>query len=117
MELTSGSVSKPIHICAYFALVSPEPPNFERRTRHTWGVPPNDRLLPWPAVIVLEETPTDAMLFRYSADGAFGGDTWHEDAEAARQQASFEYNGLLGEWTLIPDGEDAATYALRQVDT
>jgi hypothetical protein len=69
---------------AYYATVQSEPSGYKRRTRHAWWLPPNDRLMPWPSVIVIEESPTDAIMFRYAADGSFGGDTWHEDIAAAK---------------------------------
>jgi hypothetical protein len=69
--------------------------------------------MPWPAVIVIEESPKDAMLLRYGPDGTFAGDTWHESTADAKEQAKFEYDGLLCDWRPIPDGEDLTEYALR----
>jgi hypothetical protein len=31
------------------------------------------------------------LLVRYRDDGAFGGDTWHQDLDLALEQAAFEY--------------------------
>jgi hypothetical protein len=31
------------------------------------------------------------MMFRYTSDGAFCGDTWHESLEGAFHQAEYEY--------------------------
>lgn len=102
---------------ARYATVRPEPPGYERRTRHTWGLPPDDRLMPWPAVLIIEQSATDAMLYRYAADGTFAGDTWHESTPDAEAQAEFEYGELLSDWLAIPDGEDITAYALSRVGT
>jgi hypothetical protein len=98
----------------YCAVVQPEPAGYERRTRHTWGVPPEDRLMPWPVALVIEESAADAMLFRYAPDGTFAGDTWHETVEDAKDQAAFEYDALVSGWERIPEGEDATSYALAR---
>lgn len=90
-------------------------PVAERRTVHTIGRPSEPgALLPLPAVLVLEVTPgAGAMLFRYTAAGEFGGDTWHETPEDARDQAAWEYEGALGPWVAVPDGADAFEFGRR----
>jgi len=89
-------------------------------TRHTMrrGTGPEE-LLPQPDVLVLELTSdAGAMLFRYTASGDFGGDTWHAQREDAEQQARFEYGERLGDWRPVPaDQSDAADYAVRQVSS
>ena len=41
------------------------------------------------------------FLFRYTRAGDFCGDTWHLDAEEAREQAAYQYPDRLGEWVDI----------------
>jgi hypothetical protein len=43
------------------------------------------------------------MLYRYTATGAFAGDTWHQSLNDATAQAQFEYGEALGAWRQIPD--------------
>ncbi len=59
--------------------------------------------MPWPSIVVVEADQTGAMAFRFARDGTFGGDTWHESAEAARRQVEWEYQGVLGEWLALPN--------------
>jgi hypothetical protein len=56
-----------------------------------------------------------AMLYRYTADGVFGGDTWHESVKDALDQATFEYGAAIVGWHEIPPTvADATEYALTQ---
>jgi hypothetical protein len=58
----------------------------------------------WPRVLILAAFSDHAMLFRYTADAAFVGDTWAETADGAKAQADFEYGqSLEGQWLPIPD--------------
>jgi hypothetical protein len=41
------------------------------------------------------------MMYRYTNDGQFCGDTWHETLEAAFQQAEFEYGLTHSDFELI----------------
>jgi hypothetical protein len=68
----------------------------------------------WPAVLILERSSDGFYLFRYTATGAFAGDTWHERKEDAEAQALFEYPGLVGEWMEVPDIalDEAVQFAL-----
>jgi hypothetical protein len=43
------------------------------------------------------------MLYRYTAHGDFGGDTWHETLDDAKRQAVLEYGDALGDWMPVPD--------------
>jgi hypothetical protein len=53
------------------------------------------------------------MLYRYTLDRAFGGDTWHETLEDALEQAIREYGEAVEEWHAIPLGvTDAIDYAI-----
>jgi hypothetical protein len=87
------------------------------------GLPPDltegedqRRPLPHPDVLVIEAEPEGVFLFRYTAAGEFGGDTWHESIADAKAQAEFEYGDAVGGWFEIPtDERDAESYALRAV--
>jgi hypothetical protein len=78
----------------------------ERRTAQTSGFPLDpSKMLPIADVIllVIDREPGATMLFRYTAFGDFGGDTFHTSSEEALEQASFEYGDALGEWMDVPD--------------
>ena len=49
--------------------------------------------LPEPDYVVIEfdEPESDCFLFRYTDDGSFCGDTWHETLERAFRQAEYEF--------------------------
>jgi hypothetical protein len=88
---------------------------------HSQGLPPeltgnvDNRRLPRPDVLVLEADEQSAMLYRYTSNGEFGGDTWHETAEAAVEQAEFEFPGALSSWMSVPAEEtDALQFAIDQ---
>jgi hypothetical protein len=88
----------------------------QRRVTQTAGFPIDlSKMLPWPDVILLVASDDPgAMLFRYTAHGEFGGDTWHESVEGAREQAAFEYEDALVEWVDVPEEvEDAHAYAVQ----
>lgn len=88
----------------------------ERRVTQTAGFPIDaSKLLPSPDVILLIAGPDPgAMLFRYTAHGEFGGDTWHESLDTAREQVQFEYEDAIGEWVHVPqDVDDAHAYAVQ----
>ena len=55
------------------------------------------------------------MLFRYTAEGEFGGDTWHPSLDAAREQVEYEYEEALGEWVHVPAGVDSGPMMLKMV--
>jgi hypothetical protein len=113
-----------------FALVGA--PDGARRVTHTAGYPldPAD-LLPEADVLLLvaDDTAADAgdhegdddaagetgaMLFRYSAYGEVGGDTWHPTAADARAQAAAEYGDALQPWEVVPpEVADAHAFAVR----
>ena len=71
--------------------------------------------LPWPDVIVVlpDSCSTACSLYRWTRDGRFGGDTWHERLEDALRQAAIEYEELLEEWKRIPaEVDDVQGYAI-----
>ena len=88
----------------------------KRRVTQTAGFPIDlSQILPAPDVILLiaDESP-GAMLFRYTAHGEVGGDTWHPSADDAREACIYEYSDALGEWVDVPDEvEEAHAYAVQ----
>ena len=45
------------------------------------------------------------MMYRYTNDGDFCGDTWHETLAAAFEQANFEYGLTPADFQLISKGQ------------
>ncbi len=88
----------------------------QRRVTQTAGFPIDpSKILPLPDVILLvaDDTP-GAMLFRYTAHGEVGGDTWHPSTDDAREACIYEYSDALGQWVDVPtDVEDAHAYAIQ----
>lgn len=79
----------------------------ERRAFHTGGhqAISEEKMLPIADVllIIVDDDP-GAMLYRYTAHGELGGDTWHATIEDARAHAAFEYGeALLLPWMDVPD--------------
>ncbi len=90
-----------------------------RRVTHTAGFPIDPaKILPAPDVILLiADVDPGAMLFRYTAHGEFGGDTWHTSVDDAREHAIYDYSDALGEWVDVPeDVQDAHAYAIRYAE-
>ncbi len=58
-----------------------------------------------PGIALIDGDGDSAMLFRYAADGAFAGDTWHAGVEQAKQQARDEYGDGLSAWDPVPAAE------------
>ena len=70
-------------------------------------------MLPMPDVLLLVAEPRGAMLFRYTAYGELGGDTWHASVAEAQKQAEFEYAEALLPWIDVPqDVSDAHAFAI-----
>jgi hypothetical protein len=68
--------------------------------------------MPFPDVVLIEGDATQAMTYRYGANGEFCGDTWDESLEAAKSQAAEEYGDALGEWLPVPENvKNAHTFA------
>lgn len=96
------------------ALVGPL--NGERHAVQTANHPMNpDEMLPLPDIVLLvSEDDTSAMVFRYTAHGEFGGDTYHESVEDAKEETEAEYEDALLEWEDVPDDvTDAHAFAVR----
>jgi len=72
------------------------------------------RALPPADVLLLVAGPDpDAMLFRYTAYGEMGGDSWHLSLDDAKAQAVGEYGAALMPWEAVPDEVgDAHAYAI-----
>jgi hypothetical protein len=86
----------------------------ELRTRHAIGLPDGPQeLMRLPQILVVEAQPDEAMLFRYTAGGADCGDTWHLTVDDAKEQAAWEYEGVLGVWTAAPPTCSQLADALR----
>lgn len=103
-------------MAAFFALIDRE--RITKPTIHYTGIPlelgggePDP--MPHPDVVLLVVEPDAAMLYRFTAQGDVGGDTWHETENDAREQAADEYGDALGEWTAIPaDAADVFEHAV-----
>lgn len=88
----------------------------ERRTTHTAGYPLDAaKMLPLADVVLLVAAGNSSvMLFRYTAHGEFGGDTWHATPDDAQEQADYEYGDALGQWVEVPeDVKDAHAFAVQ----
>ena len=88
----------------------------ERRATHTTNFPMDPaKMLPEADVVLLiADDDPGAMLFRYSAFGEVGGDTWHPTVDDAREQAADEYGDALGPWIDVPDDiADSHFFAVR----
>ncbi|MEX2179281.1 MAG: hypothetical protein WD801_11255 [Gemmatimonadaceae bacterium] len=82
---------------------------------HTAGYPmdPEAMLPPADVVLLVADGKASAMLFRYSAHGELCGDTPHDSAHAAQDQAILEYGDALMEWMDVPpDVTDAHAFAV-----
>lgn len=88
----------------------------ERRAIHTGNFPLGpEQMLPLADVVILvADTDPGAMLYRYTAHGEFGGDTWHPSVDDAQEQAIYEYGDALLQWINVPeDVADAHAYGVR----
>jgi hypothetical protein len=88
----------------------------ERRSAQTSGYPLDPaQMLPLPDVVLLvvDREPGATMLFRYTAHGDFGGDTFHTSSDEAVEAATYEYGEALGAWMDVPeDVVDAHAFAV-----
>ena len=72
------------------------------------------RLPPADVLLLVAGADPDAMLFRYTAFGELGGDSWHLSVDDARAQADDEYGDALLPWEPVPDEvTDAHAYAIK----
>lgn len=56
------------------------------------------RTLPVPSFLEIVEQHGAIYLLRLDADGGCITDTWHETVDAAKQQATFEFGIVEGDW-------------------
>ena len=85
---------------------------------HYLGFPPKvtegeDRrtALPFARLLLIEQRANDIFLFRFTEEGDYAGDTWHQSVEEAKKQAEFEYNVSVDDWQKIPsDVKDVELY-------
>jgi hypothetical protein len=110
-ERESASVPTRTRLLALIGVTSGE-----RRATHTTNFPLDpEQMLPEADVVLLiaDEDP-GVMLFRYSAFGEVGGDTWHLTLADAQAQAAEEYGEALAPWVEVPaEITDAHFYAVR----
>lgn len=88
----------------------------ERKELHTMGANDVQELLPIPHILILEEEKDGGgfTLHRYTDEGEFCGETWHQRLEEAKHQAHFEYDGGISEWRDVPeDIADLETYVVN----
>ena len=88
----------------------------ERRAIHTGNYPLiPEKMLPLADVVILvADDDPGAMLFRYTAHGEFGGDTWHLTVEEAQESAIYEYGEALQPWEEVAaDVVDVHDFAVR----
>jgi len=74
-----------------------------------------DQMLPLADVVLLvSDDGESAMVFRYTAHGEFGGDTYHVSIADAKEAVEAEYPDALSGWEEVPDDvEDAHALAIR----
>jgi hypothetical protein len=105
---------------AIFAPITRTP---ELQSQYYVGLPPemtggDDLRVPMPiprVVIAAEGERRGWVLYRYTSDRKFAGETWHPSMPDAKEQAAQEFNEALGKWREIPEGvDDILSYALQQ---
>jgi hypothetical protein len=90
---------------------------------HRTGLPPelsptgDCQKLPHPDVVVLLECADGAaFLYRITAEGTFGGDTWRATLADGLDQAGYEFALHPSAWVEIPeDVGDPVAYAIQQI--
>jgi len=88
----------------------------QRRVTQTAGFPidPSQMLPPPDVILLIAGDDPGAMLFRYTAHGEFGGDTWHMSPDDAREACIYDYSDALGEWVDVPqEVGDAHAFAIQ----
>ena len=92
------------------------------KVRHYRGLPPeltggkDTRQKMGPALfLVIKEEKSGIFLYRYSANGNCVGDTWHMSVDEAKDQAAYEYEGLVGKWSNVPpEVDDVVSFGLAR---
>lgn len=107
-------------------VLSKAPPVEERRTHHyaaslsdDTGEPALEEEFPWPHVLLIRPgKEAGFLLYRYTQEGHFAGDTWHMTLDDAKDQANFEFGEGLGPWRHVPaEVGDPVTFALQKRET
>jgi hypothetical protein len=64
--------------------------------------------------LIIEETNGESFLLRYTRFKEFGGDTWHQSLQEAKEQATYEFGSSLLGWRELPPGiEDPIGYGAQ----
>ena len=71
------------------------------RAKHTW----NGKPMPSARHIILAEYPDGPMIYRYSEDWEFAGDTWHQSIADALHQIESEFGKSEPQWRAISEQE------------
>jgi hypothetical protein len=108
----------------FVALVTAEaPPVAKRQTRHLVASIPGEsgqlvphEELPWPKVLLIRPgQEAGYLLYRYTREGEFAGDTWHLTLDEAKEQAEFEFGDGMAPWSRVPEEvTDPVAFALRE---
>jgi hypothetical protein len=95
--------------------------NVAPRVKHYIGFPPaitdgedTRQQLPGATLLVILEKGSGVFLVRFTSDGEFAGDTWHETIDDAKHQAEFEFGDGISAWHMIPpEVDDVVAYGLQ----
>lgn len=63
--------------------------------------------------LVIEGNEASYMLWRYTIDGGFAGDTWHASLDDAVYQANYEFGLIGGDWVVVPSDVDSIMFAQK----
>ena len=99
------------------------PEEISGRTTHYVGHPPTltggvdqRERMPGTRIMFLEElTDGGFLLVRFSGDGAFAGDTWHETTSDLKDAAQWEFDRNV-EWHPLPPLEDPVSFVLNSLN-
>jgi hypothetical protein len=70
-------------------------------TKHSW----NGKSMPSTRHIILAEHSDGPLIYRYSEDWKFAGDTWHRSVADAIHQIEFEFGVSELQWRTISEQE------------
>ena len=71
--------------------------------------------LPQAQVLLIEDRVDGVYLFRFTKNGDYAGDTWHQSIDDAQGQAEYEYQVQAVDWYPIPqNATDALLFMLNQ---
>ncbi len=73
--------------------------------------------MPSPDFLLVECASGATMIYRYTKNEVFCGDTWHETLDHAREQIAAEYPEMTKEWIEAPiDTDEALTFGYSLVN-